>query len=87
MWRERAAIWPGTGYSASSSFLISFNRATGSVFLLPNGIQPEITVGCTLSQAQRRLIRATFDAVGQDSARAAELLDLTEDELRSWLAR
>jgi hypothetical protein len=72
--------------SLGERFESKSGRATSSVFDLP-GVQPEITVGCTLAQAQRRLVRATFDAVGQDFARAAELLDLKEDELRSWLAR
>ena len=62
-------------------------RTASSVFESGNGIQPEIAVGCTLAQAQRRLIHATFAAVHEDLARAAELLDLSEDELRSWLAR
>jgi hypothetical protein len=73
--------------SLGERFESKSGRAISSVFDLPGGVQPEITVGCTLSQAQRRLVRATFDAVGQDFARAAELLDLKEDELRSWLAR
>lgn len=73
--------------SLGERFESKAGRATGSVFGLPSGIQPEITVGCTLSQAQRRLVRATYDAVGHDSARAAELLDLSEDELRSWLSQ
>src|SRR4051812_34587004 len=73
--------------SLGERFESKCGRATGSVFDLASGIQPEITVGCTLSQAQRRLVRATYDAVGQDLARAAELLDLSEADLRSWLAR
>ncbi len=46
-----------------------------------------IEVGCTLAQAQRRLVAATVESVGRDLARAAALLDLPEDELRSWLRR
>ena len=73
--------------SLGERFESKAGRAISTVFDLPSGIQPEITVGCTLAQAQRRLVRATYDAVGQDLARAAELLDLSEDELRSWLAQ
>ena len=73
--------------SLGERFEAKSGRATSSVFDLGGGVQPEISVGCTLAQAQRRLVAATFDAVGQDFARAAELLDLKEDELRSWLAR
>ena len=73
--------------SLGERFEAKAGRATSTVFDLPSGIQPEITVGCTIAQAQRRLVHATFDAVGQDVARAAELLDLSEAELRSWLAR
>ena len=46
-----------------------------------------IEVGCTLAEAQRRLVAATVESVGHDLARAAALLDLPEDELRSWLRR
>ncbi len=46
-----------------------------------------IEVGCTLAEAQRRLIAATLGSVGHDLARAAALLDLPEDELRSWMRR
>jgi hypothetical protein len=46
-----------------------------------------IEVGCTLAEAQRRLVAATVESVGRDLARAAALLDLPEDELRSWLRR
>jgi hypothetical protein len=73
--------------SLSERFEAKAGRSATAMFELAGGIHPEIAVGCTLSQAQRRLIRATYDAVGQDLARAAELLDLSEDELRSWLAR
>jgi len=73
--------------SLSERFESKSGRGAGTLFELSGGIQPEITVGCTLAQAQRRLVRATYDAVGQDLAHAAEVLDLSEDELRSWLAR
>ena len=73
--------------SLSERFEAKAGRSANTLFDLAGGIRPEIAVGCTLSQAQRRLIRATYDAVGQDLARAAELLDLSEDELRTWLAR
>ena len=46
-----------------------------------------IEVGCTLAEAQRRLIEATVESVERDLGRAAALLDMTEDELRSWLRR
>ncbi len=72
--------------SLGERFEAKAGRTAGAVMEL-GGIQPEISVGCTLAQAQRRLVRATYEAVGQDLARAAELLDLSEDELRSWLAR
>jgi len=73
--------------SLGERFESKSGRALSAIFDLPSGIQPEITVGCTLSQAQRRLVRATYDAVSQDLTRAAELLDLSEDELRSWLSQ
>jgi hypothetical protein len=73
--------------SLGERFELKSGRAPGSVFQLGSGIQPEITVGCTVAQAQRRLIQATYEAVGEDAARASELLDLSEDELRDWLAR
>lgn len=73
--------------SLGERFESKTGRAATGVFESGSGIQPEISVGCTLAQAQRRLIRATFEAVSEDVARAAELLDLSEDELRSWLAR
>jgi hypothetical protein len=46
-----------------------------------------IEVGCTLAEAQRRLVAATLESVEHDFTRAAALLDLPEDELRSWLRR
>lgn len=46
-----------------------------------------IEVGCTLAEAQRRLIAATLESVEHDLTRAAALLDLPEDELRSWTRR
>ena len=46
-----------------------------------------IEVGCTLAEAQRRLIEATLESVEHDLARAAARLDLPEDELRSLLRR
>jgi len=46
-----------------------------------------IEVGCTLAEAQRRLIAATLESVEHDLARAATLLDVSEDELRSWTRR
>lgn len=46
-----------------------------------------IEVGCTLAEAQRRLVSATLESVEHDFARAAALLDLSEDELRSWTRR
>jgi hypothetical protein len=49
--------------------------------------QPEIGVGCTLAEAQRRLVAATLAAVEDDLERAAELLGLAESELRSWMRR
>ena len=73
--------------SLGERFETKTGRGASSVFESGNGIQPEIAVGCTLAQAQRRLIHATFAAVHEDLARAAELLDLSEAELRSWLAR
>lgn len=73
--------------SLGERFESKTGRASTSVFEACGGIQPEIAVGCTLAQAQRRLIQATFAAVHEDVARAAELLDLSEDELRSWLAQ
>ena len=72
--------------SLGERFEAKAGRTAAGVMEL-GGIQPEIGVGCTLAQAQRRLVRATYEAVGQDLARAAELLDLSEDDLRSWLAR
>lgn len=48
---------------------------------------PGIEVGCTLAEAQRRLVAATVESVGHDLARAAALLDLSQDELRSWIER
>lgn len=48
---------------------------------------PGIRVGATLAEAQRLLVAATLEAVEGDVARAARLLDMPEDELRSWLAR
>jgi len=46
-----------------------------------------IEVGCTLAEAQSRLIAATLDSVNNDLERAAVLLDLSEEELRSWRRR
>lgn len=46
-----------------------------------------IEVGCSLAEAQRRLVAATLESVEHDFSRAAALLDLPEDELRSWTRR
>jgi len=46
-----------------------------------------IEVGCTLAEVQHRLIAATLESVEHDLSRAAALLDLSEDELRSWTRR
>src|SRR4051812_9465226 len=73
--------------SLGERFEAKSGRAAAGVFGLQSGVRPEITVGCTLAQAQRRLIQATYEAVREDAARAAEILDLSEAELRSWLAR
>lgn len=53
------------------------------------GVAPAtgIEVGCALAEAERRLIAATLESVEHDLARAAVLLDLSEDELRSRLRR
>ena len=48
---------------------------------------PGIRVGATLAEAQRLLFQATVDAVEGDLARAARILDMSEDALRSALAR
>lgn len=73
--------------SLGERFEAKSGRATADIFDLSGGVQPEIAVGCTLAEAQRRLVRATYDALGQDIARAAEVLDLSSDELRGWLSR
>ncbi len=73
--------------SLTERFEAKSGRSATTLFELAEGIHPEIAVGCTLAQAQRRLIQATYEAVAGDVARAAEMLDLSEDELRSWLAR
>jgi hypothetical protein len=44
-----------------------------------------IEVGCSLRQAQQRLAAATLAALEDDFVRAARLLGVTEDELRSLL--
>jgi hypothetical protein len=64
-----------------------FHSKTGREFAELVGAAPAtgIEVGCTLAEAQRRLIQATLESVGRDLARAAALLDLTEDDLRSRL--
>lgn len=66
-----------------------FHSKTGHEFTELVGAAPAtgIEVGCTLAEAQRRLVAATVESVGRDLARAAALLDLPEDELRSWLRR
>lgn len=46
-----------------------------------------IEVGCSLAEARDRLIAATLESVEHDLSRAAALLDLPEDELRSWTRR
>ncbi len=48
---------------------------------------PGVRVGATMAEAQRMLVSATLEAVESDVARAARMLDMAEDELRSWLAR
>jgi hypothetical protein len=55
--------------------------------LIGAAAQPEIGVGCTLEEAQRRLVTATLAAVEEDVERAAEILGLAEAELRSWMRR
>jgi hypothetical protein len=66
-----------------------FHAKTAHEFTELVGVAPAtgIEVGCTLAEAQRRLVAATVESVGRDLARAAALLDLPEDELRSWLRR
>ena len=66
-----------------------FHSKTGRDFTELMGGAPAtgIEVGCTLAEAQRRLIEGTLDSVENDLTRAAVLLDLPEDELRSWLRR
>lgn len=46
-----------------------------------------VRVGATLAEAQRLLIAATLESVKGDMGQAARMLDMPEDELRSWLAR
>ncbi len=48
---------------------------------------PGVRVGATMAEALRLLIGATLESVEGDVDRAARLLDMPEDELRSWLAR
>jgi len=66
-----------------------FHSKTEREFTALVGAAPAtgIEVGCTLAEAQRRLIAATLESVGHDLSRAAALLDLSEDELRSWTSR
>lgn len=73
--------------SLRERFEAKSGRDLEAVLRLGAPLEPEITVGCTLAQAQRRLMLATLAAVGNDLARAAELLDVSEPELRSWLDR
>ncbi len=48
---------------------------------------PGVRVGATLAEAQRLLVVATLEAAQGSLPRAARMLDVTEDDLRSWLAR
>jgi len=45
--------------------------------------EPNIHVGCTMADAERLLIEATLAAVQQDFARAARILGMEENDLRS----
>ncbi|MGH2397385.1 MAG: hypothetical protein ACRD2Q_11750 [Terriglobales bacterium] len=66
-----------------------FEEKTGVDIAASLGVLPDpgVRVGSTLAEARRLLIAATLEAVEGDVARAARMLDLSEDELRSWLAR
>ena len=60
-----------------------FEAATGrEPRSLIAGAGPCILVGCTLVEAQRRLVEATLSAVHQDLPRAAELLGVSPDYLK-----
>lgn len=56
-------------------------------FLIGRTTQPAIQVGCTLADAQLRLIEATLASVDHDLTQAARILAVGEDDLRGWLER
>ena len=45
----------------------------------------EIEVGCSLAEAERRFVQATLASLNQDAARAAEILGITEEQIRTVL--
>ena len=66
-----------------------FEEKTGVDLAVSLGALPDpgIRVGCTLTEAQRLLIAATLDAVEGDRVRAARILGVSEEDLRSGPAR
>ncbi len=66
-----------------------FEEKTGIDIAATLGALPDpgIRVGATLAEARRLLMAATLDAVAGDLARAARILGVSEEELRSGPAR
>lgn len=46
----------------------------------------QITVGCSLAEAERRFVQATLAAFAQDMQRACEVLGITEEQVRTVLS-
>jgi hypothetical protein len=75
---------PGSGLpSVGERFVAATRQPLGNVLLQPAA--PNILVGFTLEQAQRALVEATVAAFEHDTQRAAEVLGISESELKRWL--
>ena len=75
---------PGSGLPSVRE---RFASATGQTLenVLQRPAAPAILVGFTLLEAQQALIEATVTAFENDTERAAEVLGISERELKRWL--
>ncbi|HEU5451854.1 MAG TPA: hypothetical protein VFU76_07715 [Terriglobales bacterium] len=65
-----------------------FELKTGeaAAAVLGSDAAQEISIGCSLAEAERKFVQATLAAVDQDMARASELLGITEEQIRTVLS-
>lgn len=70
--------------SLGERFELKTGQAAGVVLGSDGG--QEISIGCSLAEAERKFVQATLAAVEQDMARACELLGITEEQVHTVLS-